>query len=385
MNRIPMRPALFTSRRTTLAKLSGYSHHSFHSTPGAREWLRTRLVDRGLISLKGEKSKTFLQGLITNNLNKLTNEQILNDRTAVYTAFLTPPGRLQFDGFVYPEHQNPSQNETPQAFWIDHNLHERDRLLLGYADSCSTVVSKSLSNPMSYGQFGQTTLSMTLTHFFQTLQFSISHRIKFGRTVVVTRGWAIEFTEISNLPRSSNVCKHIQVDFIRFSCNILMLLFPLALAQIPEAPLSAYALHVLLHASLPESLSPPYPVTLPFEANLDYHHGVDFRKGCYVGQELTARTYHTGVIRKRLVPVSIAKDGNVAPVTIPDSLSISDTHMADRSLAERFEGLEFRLDSPPSTAPVKNRRRSESYVDRLSRPPPPRIALTTALRKCSSA
>ena len=30
---------------------------------------------------------------------------------------------------------------------------------------------------------------------------------------------------------------------------------------------------------------------------------VDFRKGCYVGQELTVRTYHTGVVRKRILPV----------------------------------------------------------------------------------
>jgi len=34
---------------------------------------------------------------------------------------------------------------------------------------------------------------------------------------------------------------------------------------------------------------------------------VDFRKGCYVGQELTVRTYHTGVIRKRILPVTIHK------------------------------------------------------------------------------
>ena len=32
---------------------------------------------------------------------------------------------------------------------------------------------------------------------------------------------------------------------------------------------------------------------------------MDFRKGCYVGQELTVRTYHTGVIRKRITPVEI--------------------------------------------------------------------------------
>jgi transferase CAF17, mitochondrial len=44
---------------------------------------------------------------------------------------------------------------------------------------------------------------------------------------------------------------------------------------------------------------------LPAESNLDVMNGVDYTKGCYVGQELTSRTYHTGVIRKRLLPLSI--------------------------------------------------------------------------------
>ena len=34
-------------------------------------------------------------------------------------------------------------------------------------------------------------------------------------------------------------------------------------------------------------------------------HGVDFHKGCYIGQELTARTHYTGVVRKRILPISI--------------------------------------------------------------------------------
>ena len=42
---------------------------------------------------------------------------------------------------------------------------------------------------------------------------------------------------------------------------------------------------------------------LPLEANLDCLNGVSFRKGCYLGQELTARTHFQGLIRKRLVPV----------------------------------------------------------------------------------
>jgi len=45
---------------------------------------------------------------------------------------------------------------------------------------------------------------------------------------------------------------------------------------------------------------------LPLESNLEYTNGVDFRKGCYVGQELTIRTHHQGVVRKRIVPVLLS-------------------------------------------------------------------------------
>ncbi|KAI1373443.1 Aminomethyltransferase folate-binding domain-containing protein [Hypoxylon crocopeplum] len=41
---------------------------------------------------------------------------------------------------------------------------------------------------------------------------------------------------------------------------------------------------------------------LPLESNMDVTGGVDFHKGCYVGQELTIRTRHRGVVRKRILP-----------------------------------------------------------------------------------
>ena len=42
--------------------------------------------------------------------------------------------------------------------------------------------------------------------------------------------------------------------------------------------------------------------SLPLESNMDLMGGIDFRKGCYVGQELTIRTRHRGVVRKRVLP-----------------------------------------------------------------------------------
>lgn len=48
-----------------------------------------------------------------------------------------------------------------------------------------------------------------------------------------------------------------------------------------------------------------YGSSIPLEYNIVLMNGVSFDKGCYLGQELIAKTHHTGVIRKRIVPVEI--------------------------------------------------------------------------------
>jgi folate-binding protein YgfZ len=78
---------------------------------------------------------------------------------------------------------------------------------------------------------------------------------------------------------------------------------PTDASRAAASSLEAYTLRrsLLGVAETPEELVPGQ--ALPLEASLELQHGVDFRKGCYVGQELTARTHHTGVVRKRVVPV----------------------------------------------------------------------------------
>jgi folate-binding protein YgfZ len=71
-------------------------------------------------------------------------------------------------------------------------------------------------------------------------------------------------------------------------------------------PLEVYYLRRTLLHGLPEGPEEIVPgVGLPAESNLDVMSAIDFDKGCYIGQELTSRTYHTGVIRKRLLPLSL--------------------------------------------------------------------------------
>lgn len=47
--------------------------------------------------------------------------------------------------------------------------------------------------------------------------------------------------------------------------------------------------------------------TLPLNMNFDFLNGISFNKGCYIGQELTQRTHHTGVIRKIAMPFIITE------------------------------------------------------------------------------
>ena len=61
---------------------------------------------------------------------------------------------------------------------------------------------------------------------------------------------------------------------------------------------------------------------LPLNCNLHTLNGISFTKGCYIGQELTQRTFHSGVIRKMALPFAISEsqiaDVNVDPSSLVD-------------------------------------------------------------------
>jgi folate-binding protein YgfZ len=69
---------------------------------------------------------------------------------------------------------------------------------------------------------------------------------------------------------------------------------------------------------------------------------VDFRKGCYVGQELTVRTYHTGVIRKRVMPVSLTQEN-------PDGTRRSDFEASTLPLHTSIQAERLANSSPDTT------------------------------------
>ena len=66
-----------------------------------------------------------------------------------------------------------------------------------------------------------------------------------------------------------------------------------------------YAIRRYLYGIPEGQVELPIENAFPHESCIDYMGGVDFRKGCYVGQELVIRTQHTGVVRKRVLPCMI--------------------------------------------------------------------------------
>ncbi|THC98156.1 hypothetical protein EYZ11_002380 [Aspergillus tanneri] len=79
--------------------------------------------------------------------------------------------------------------------------------------------------------------------------------------------------------------------------------------------LGSYTVRRILHGVAEGQMEIIREVALPLECNMDMTRGIDFRKGCYVGQELTIRTHHTGVVRKRILPVQLYTDGQGIPVS----------------------------------------------------------------------
>ena len=72
-----------------------------------------------------------------------------------------------------------------------------------------------------------------------------------------------------------------------------------------EVSQQVYNLRRMFHGVPEGQIEIPNASALPMDSNMDVMNGIDFHKGCYLGQELTIRTHHRGVVRKRVLPVQI--------------------------------------------------------------------------------
>ncbi|XP_028408356.1 putative transferase CAF17 homolog, mitochondrial [Dendronephthya gigantea] len=228
-----------------------------------------RLSNRGHIKVVGEDSVRFLQNLVTNDVNLFHCDNLMN---SLYTMMLSTKGRVLYDFILYKQ-----ENEAKE-FLIECDIDAVDGILNTFKP------------------------------------YKLRSKVTFDDVSEDYNSWAvIEEDSVTGLKRTKNDSKGV---ILAKDPRVLSLGSRLVLAngRCPTEYFSnvkatndqnVYDNH-RVSLGICEGIKDIEPgVPLPLEFNIAELHGVSFQKGCYIGQELTARSYHTGVIRKRLLPIKI--------------------------------------------------------------------------------
>jgi len=223
---------------------------------------------RGVLAIAGDDKTSFLQGLVSNDVAKAGPTQ------ALYSAFLTAQGRYLHDFFLA---------EAGGSFYIDCEAERREdlkrRLSLYKLRSKVTIADATASHAVAL-LFGNDALARlglgpepgTAKPFAGGVAYVDPRLAALGARAVLPREGAAAAFEAAGFTVGDKAA----YDRLRMSLGV------------PDG-----------------SRDLPVEKAILLENGFDELHAIDWNKGCYLGQELTARTRYRGLVRKRLLPVTI--------------------------------------------------------------------------------
>ncbi|BBK38141.1 glycine cleavage system protein T [Allostella sp. ATCC 35155] len=228
----------------------------------------TVLDGRSILTVAGPDRRAFLQGLVSNDV-----ERVASDR-AIHAAFLTPQGKFLHDLFIV---------ELGETLLLDVEAGRRADLLkrlsmyrlrskvtLGDGGDDWTVLA--LFGPGAGRPFGLAEEAGAASETAGGVAYVDPRLAALGLRAVLPRGEAEKAAQARG--------------FV-------------------EAPFAEYD-RLRLAQGVPDgSRDLPIEKAILLESGFDELNGIDWKKGCYMGQELTARTKYRGLVRKRLMPVAI--------------------------------------------------------------------------------
>lgn len=235
------------------------------------------LPHRATIAVQGEDRVAFLQGLVSNDM------ALVENGAAVWAAFLTPQGKFLHEFFAVP-HGDTVLLECERA--------RRDDLITRLSRyrlrAKATVAAAPYDVAVAWGDDAASALGTA------------------GEPgLVKSAGGGVLYTD----PRieGAGVRAALMPDQIAAWSKL-----PGMTAAAP----AAFDVHRMALGLPDGSRDMEVEKALLLENGFAELHGVDFKKGCYIGQELTARTHYRALIKKRLMPVTITGSAQAgAPLT----------------------------------------------------------------------
>ena len=231
------------------------------------------LEDRGILFINGFDAKEFLQNLVTNDINKVDNSN------SCFASLLTPQGKFLFD-FLIVKHKN------------------------GYFIDCEKKQADNLFKKFNIYKFRSKVEITNLSNEFVIAAFSYEKFMSFKESKDIL-GYTFKYREDPILldPRHKKLGG-------RLIINLEKLYLSLKKLDLKSAEPNEY--YKFSHElGIPQrDMDKLSDKLFGIECNFEELNGIDFKKGCYVGQENTSRIKLRNKLSKRLLPIQLIK-GNL--------------------------------------------------------------------------
>ena len=231
------------------------------------------LEERGILYISGDDTDTFLQNLISNDIKKV------NDSNSCFASLLTPQGKYLFE-FIITKHKK------------------------GYFLECEKKIIDALFLKLNSYKFRSKIELLNLSNEFVVAVLSREKFLTLDKSKDIA-GYTTKFREdpIYLDPRHKGLGA-------RLITNLEKLHLSLKLLKLKSTNIDQYY-SISSEIGIPQINTDKLQNNLfGIECNLNELNGIDFKKGCYVGQENTARIKLKDKLSKRLFPVEVI-DGDL--------------------------------------------------------------------------
>ena len=228
------------------------------------------LDDRAILYLNGEDTKEFLQNLISNDINKVS------DNNSCFTSLLSPQGKFLYE-FVIIKHKS------------------------GYLIDCEKSQVDWLFKQLSIYKLRSKVEILNLSNEFVVAAFSYEKFLNFDEAQDIA-GFTLKYREDPILldPRNKQLGA-------RLIINLEKLYLSLKKLELHDSNIKDYYSFSHKLGIVPKDFNKLQNKLFGIECNYEELNGIDFKKGCYVGQENTARIKLKNKLSKRLFPINIIK------------------------------------------------------------------------------